>query len=70
MYYQDYLDLCVDKRNDPASYSYFMWVWLKEFGKKPQPQADGESWKIVTKDEGRKKNFKEVCVHACVHVCV
>jgi hypothetical protein len=58
LYYQDYLDLCIDKRNPPASYSYFMYIWSHEFGVKPQKQADGESWKIVIKDEGRKKISK------------
>ena len=53
LYYQDYLPYCIEQNHQPASYPYFMHIWADNF------QKNAREWKIVTRDESRKKKFHE-----------
>ena len=59
LYYHDYLDACIAKTEAPASYSYFMYLWSTAFGKAPMFSVDGVKYRIVVRDEARKKKFHE-----------
>jgi hypothetical protein len=53
LYYNDYLPNCIKYYRDPASYPYFMHIFGEDYQKSPK------EWKIVLRDESRKKNFHE-----------
>ena len=59
LYYNDYLDKAMEQVEDPVSYSYFMHVWNTAFGKQPTHQVNGVKYRIVVRDEAKKKKFHE-----------
>ena len=59
LYYNEYLDRCLEKSVDPVSCSYFMHVWNTHFSKNAKVDVDGSMCRIVLRDASRKKRFHE-----------
>ena len=59
LYFNDYLQRCIEKVEEPASYSYCMYLWSTAFGPKPTFSIDGVKYRIVVRDESQKKRFHE-----------
>ena len=59
LYYNEYLDKCIERSTDPVSCSYFMHVWNTSFTRKSCVQFNGVKYVLKLRDENRKKRFHE-----------
>ena len=59
LYYNEYLDKCLSKVTDPASYPYYMHIWNTVFVRGSTTSVDGVLYVIKLRDENRKKRFHE-----------
>ena len=59
LYYNEYLDKCMEKVTDPASYSYFVHIWNTVFVRGSTTEVNGVKYVIKLRDENRKKRFHE-----------